>query len=55
MLHSRQAILRTDTGILVVTFNGWDYVVRELGRPEYTREQLADIKRSLDERFYLQK
>ena len=54
-MHGRQAILKTATGMLIVTFNGKDYVVRKLGNPEYSKKQLDDIKRSLDERFYLQK
>ena len=54
-MHARQAILKTETGTLIVTFNGKDYVVRKLGNPEYSKKQLDDIKRSLDERFYLQK
>ena len=54
-MHARQAVLNDNGNLLIVTFNGTDYVIREIGNPNYTREQLAEIKENLDAKFYLQK
>lgn len=54
-MHGRQAIYKTDRGMLVINYNGKDYTYYALGNPKITEQELDKIKKSLDERFYLQK
>lgn len=54
-MHARQAIYKTDKGMLVINYNGKDYTYYAVGNPKITKQKLDKIKESLDARFYLQK
>ena len=54
-MHGRQAILKTDKGMLIICYNGKDYTYYAVGYPKVRKQDIDKIKQSLDERFYTQK